>query len=100
LPFSIAQRDVPEQFTVPQRLYGRDSELSVLHAAFEQARSGPARLLLVTGAAGVGKTTLLRRLHEPVGRAGGNFVSGKFDQLARDVPYRALIEALSQRVQH
>jgi predicted ATPase/signal transduction histidine kinase len=99
LPFSIAQRDVPEQFTVPQRLYGRDSELSVLHSAFERARSGPARLLLVTGAAGVGKTTLLRQLHEPVARAGGHFVSGKFDQLARDVPYRALIEALSQRLQ-
>ena len=100
LPFVIAQRDVPEQFTVPQRLYGRDSELGVLHAAFERARSGPARLLLVTGAAGVGKTTLLRRLHEPVARAGGHFVVGKFDQLARDVPYRALIEALSQRLQH
>ncbi|HEU5297842.1 MAG TPA: ATP-binding sensor histidine kinase [Burkholderiaceae bacterium] len=99
LPFVIAQRDVPEQFTVPQRLYGRDKELGVLHDAFERARSGPARLLLVTGAAGVGKTTLLRRLHEPVVRAGGHFVSGKFDQLARDVPYRALIEALSQRLQ-
>jgi predicted ATPase/signal transduction histidine kinase len=99
LPFPIAQRDVPEQFTVPQRLYGRDAELKLLHEAFERARSGPARLLLVTGAAGVGKTTLLRRLHEPVARAGGHFVSGKFDQLARDVPYCALIEALSQRLQ-
>lgn len=99
LPFTIAQRDVPEQFSVPQRLYGRESELSALHEAFERARSGPARLLLVTGAAGVGKTTLLRRLQEPVARAGGHFVSGKFDQLARDVPYRALIEALSQRLQ-
>lgn len=99
LPFVIAQRDVPEQFAVPQRLYGRDAELAQLQAAFDRARSGPARLLVVTGAAGVGKTALLRRLHEPVARAGGHFVSGKFDQLARDVPYRALIEALGQAVQ-
>jgi predicted ATPase/signal transduction histidine kinase len=99
LPFVIAQRDVPEQFAVPRRLYGRDSEQTLLLAAFERARTGPARLLLVSGPAGVGKTALLRRLHEPVTRAGGHFVSGKFDQLARDVPYRALLEALSQRVQ-
>jgi predicted ATPase/signal transduction histidine kinase len=99
LPFLIAERDVSEHFAVPQRLYGRDAERARLCAAFERARSERAGLLLVAGYAGVGKTTLIRDLHEPAARAQGLFVSGKFDQLSGDAPYRALIESLRQLVQ-
>jgi predicted ATPase/signal transduction histidine kinase len=99
LPFEIAQRDVPEQFAVPRRLYGRDAERAQLDAAFERTCQGPARLLLVAGYAGVGKTALIGELAEPAARAGGLFVSGKFDQLQGDAPYRALAQALRQLVQ-
>ena len=99
LPFEIAARDVPERFAVPRRLYGRDAERALLCAAFERARRGRARLLLVAGYAGVGKTALIRELHEPAARAQGLFVSGKFDQLSGDAPYRALTQALRQLVQ-
>ncbi len=103
LPFQIAERDVSEHFAVPQRLYGRESELALLAAAFDEVRRGEPALLLVSGYAGIGKTALIRELHEHVvrssGKFGGNFVSGKFDQLSRDVPYGALIQALRQLVQ-
>ena len=99
LPFEIGARDVPEQFSVPRRLYGRDAERALLYAVFERARQGRARLLLVAGYAGVGKTTLIRELHEPAARAQGLFVSGKFEQLSGDAPYRALTQALRQLVQ-
>ena len=99
LPFEIGTRDVPEQFSVPRRLYGRDAERALLVSAFERAREGRARLLLVAGYAGVGKTTLIRELHEPAARAQGLFVSGKFEQLSGDAPYRALTQALRQLVQ-
>jgi len=97
--FQIAARDVSERFAVPQRLYGRDAESAQLRAALDQARSGQPTLLLVDGYAGIGKTVLIRELHEPVARCGGKFVSGKFDQLSRDVPYGALIQALRQLMQ-
>jgi predicted ATPase/signal transduction histidine kinase len=99
LPFAIAERDVPEHFAVSQRMYGRDAERARLRAAFERARTERAGVLLVAGYAGVGKTTLIRDLHEPAARAQGLFVGGKFDQLSGDAPYRALIEALRQLVQ-
>ncbi len=99
LPFEIGARDVPEQFSVPRRLYGRDAERALLCSAFERAREGRARLLLVAGYAGVGKTTLIRELREPAARAQGLFVSGKFEQLSGDAPYRALTQALRQLVQ-
>jgi predicted ATPase/signal transduction histidine kinase/GAF domain-containing protein len=99
LPFEIGARDVPAQFAVPRRLYGRDAERAQVGAAFERARQGRARLLLVAGYAGVGKTALIQELHEPAVRSQGLFVSGKFDQLSGDAPYRALTQALRQLVQ-
>lgn len=100
MQFPIAERDVSERFSVPQRLYGRAHELAQLAAAFHEARRGPATLLLVAGYAGIGKTALIQELREPVAHARGAFVSGKFDQLSRNVPYGALVQALRQLVQH
>ncbi len=97
--FPIAAADVSDRFAVPQRLYGRDAERAALIGAFDVACHGPTTLLLVEGAAGIGKTALIQALHEPVARSRGNFVSGKFDQLSRDVPYAALVQALRQCVQ-
>lgn len=100
LPFPIARDDVSARFAVPARLYGRGPEAALLRAAFDRVHSGAggAELLLVAGYAGVGKTALIRDLHEHVTAHGGHFVAGKFDQLSRDVPYAALIQALHQLV--
>jgi len=99
LAFEVGTRDVPEHFALPQRLYGREAERAQLQSAFERACQGRARLLLVAGYAGVGKTTLIHELNESAARAQGLFVSGKFDQLSGDAPYRALTQALRQLVQ-
>lgn len=95
--FPLAQQDVPERFQMPQRLYGRDREVAELMSAFDRARGGVA-LALVTGASGIGKSRLINELHKPVTERRGYFISGKFDQLHRDVPYSALIAALRDLV--
>jgi DNA-binding CsgD family transcriptional regulator len=43
-------------------LVGRQQELTALRTALDQIRAGEPRLVLVEGAAGIGKTSLLRRL--------------------------------------
>ncbi len=98
-PFQVGARDVSDHFAIPNRLFGREAERRALLAAFERAWNGPASLLVVEGPAGIGKTALIRELQAPVSRSRGHFVSGKFDQLSRDVPYGALSQALRQRVQ-
>jgi len=91
--FPLGSRDVSDRFLMPRRLYGRDGEIAQLVAAFDAVRAGSSAVLLVSGYPGIGKTALIRELLEPVVRRGGRFVSGKFDQVVRDMPYGALIQA-------
>ncbi len=92
--FAIAENDVPNKFLLSQKLYGREVEVKKLLDSFERVHQiGQAEVLLVTGHAGVGKTTLVQEVHKPIIESKGYFISGKFDQLQRDVPYRALIQA-------
>jgi Nif-specific regulatory protein len=65
--------------------------------AFEQVCAGrtaqTAIMLLVAGYSGIGKTSLIQELYKPIVRQRGYFISGKFDQVARSVPFGALIQA-------
>jgi predicted ATPase/HPt (histidine-containing phosphotransfer) domain-containing protein len=92
--FALGQRDVPERFQVSQKLFGRQNETAMLMEAFEAASTGPAKLLLVSGPSGVGKSSLIREIHKPVVGRRGKFVAGKFDQLDRNVPYGALLQGV------
>ena len=56
-------------------------------------------MLLVEGYAGIGKTALIQQLMRPIVRQRGYFISGKFDQVARGVPFGALIQAFRGLVQ-
>jgi predicted ATPase len=95
-PFALAQRDVPDRFLISQKLYGRELEVSALLGAFDrvcQAGSAPAAMMLVAGYSGIGKTSLIQELYRPIIRARGYFITGKFDQVVRSVPFGALIQA-------
>lgn len=88
-PFGLGEADVPLRFHLPQKLYGRDAEVAQIVAAFDRASRGSAELLLINGAPGVGKSALVHEVHRPLTGRRGNFVSGKFDQYQRDVPFHA-----------
>ncbi|WP_437916740.1 AAA family ATPase [Sorangium sp. So ce302] len=93
-PFALGERDLSDRFQVPQRLYGREREVTALLAVFERVvASGRPELVLVSGYSGIGKSSLVAELHRPVVRERGFFLSGKFEQAARDVPYSAFHQA-------
>lgn len=96
--FPLARHDVPNRFHIPQRLYGREKETQELLQSFENACMGKSEILFVSGYSGIGKSCLIRELYKPITKRKGYFVSGKFDQLHRNIPYSALIIALRDLV--
>lgn len=95
-PFAIAQQDLSAQLQVPQKLYGRESEAASLMAAFDRVSQGSSEMVLVTGYAGIGKSSIVDEIHKPVVRQRGFFINGKFDQYQKNVPYAALIQSFRQ----
>jgi diguanylate cyclase (GGDEF)-like protein len=83
-PFALCTRDFPARLAPPSRPLGRQPEIEALEAALANAVDGGGGFVLVSGAAGVGKTTLLDELRPAVAARNGWFVSGKFDNHRRE----------------
>jgi predicted ATPase/transcriptional regulator of aromatic amino acid metabolism/tRNA A-37 threonylcarbamoyl transferase component Bud32 len=96
----LGQDDVRDRFVIPQRLYGRESEIGQLLEAFDRVAAGPIEMVLVSGYSGIGKTSLIQEIHGSLAQRRGHFIAGKFDQLARDVPYAGLAQAFGGLVRH
>lgn len=102
-PFALARDDIPDRLKISQKLYGRDPELATLLSTFEQVASGEpppaqARMLLISGYAGIGKSVLIQELYKPVTQKQGYFIAGKFDQFQRNIPYSAVVAAFQSLV--
>ena len=95
--FPIGKHDIPKKLRISQKIYGRDKEINQLLNSFESICQGKVEMVVVQGPAGVGKTSLIREMYKPVTRANGFFIDGKFDQLQRDIPYSAFIQAFKQQ---
>ncbi|HVH45094.1 MAG TPA: ATP-binding sensor histidine kinase [Labilithrix sp.] len=93
-PITLGQDDLSDRLQIPQRLYGRASERAKLLGALDRMIDGSApELCLVSGYSGVGKTSLVHELLRSISGARGFFLSGKFDQLGRSVPYGTIAVA-------
>jgi AAA ATPase domain/Protein kinase domain len=96
-PFPLGADDVPDHLLIPERLYGRESEIKLLLAAFDRvADRGTTELVLVSGYSGVGKSSVVNELQKALVPSRGLFASGKFDQYKRDIPYATLAQAFQQ----
>jgi serine/threonine protein kinase len=93
-PFELGKRDISERFVIPEKLYGRQTEVETLLAAFERISSGNSEIMLVAGFSGIGKTAVVNEVHKPIVRQRGYFIKGKFDQFNRNIPFSAWVQAL------
>ncbi|MUH01226.1 AAA family ATPase [Scytonema sp. UIC 10036] len=94
--FIVGQLDLYSQFLIPQKLYGREKEVTILMNAFERVSHGATEMMLVSGYSGIGKSCLVNEVHKPIVRQRGYFISGKFDQFKRNIPYASLIQAFQE----
>ena len=93
-PF-VLNLEVAGRFELPTRLYGRDSTIAALDAAFDAIADGGRGVILVEGKPGVGKTVVVRRVHAALAARGAWFAEGRFDAHRHQVPYDALRTAFA-----
>ncbi|WP_448266634.1 AAA family ATPase [Nostoc sp. DSM 114159] len=91
--FPIAQRDVCDRFIIPDKLYGRETEVETLLQAFERVSTGATEMMLVAGFSGIGKTVVVNEVHKPIVKKRGYFIKGKYDQFQRNIPFSAFVQA-------
>jgi PAS domain S-box-containing protein len=97
--FPLGERDVPNRLLIPERLYGRETEVEILVSAFDRAASqGSLEVVLISGYSGVGKSSVVNESQKARVPSRGLFASGKFDQYRRDVPYATLIQAFKSLI--
>ncbi|MBG1241743.1 trifunctional serine/threonine-protein kinase/ATP-binding protein/sensor histidine kinase [Nostoc sp. NZL] len=93
VPFELGVRDISDRFVIPEKLYGRQTEVETLLAAFGRVADGATEMILVAGFSGIGKTAVVNEVHKPIVRQRSYFIKGKFDQFQRDIPLSGLVQA-------
>jgi serine/threonine protein kinase len=90
--------DIPDTFSLSNKVYGRDEELLTLDNVINmiEVTKQPA-IVLISGFSGIGKSVLVQELKfkHPSGLV---FASGKYDQINRGVPYSAIISSINELV--
>ena len=98
-PFPLAENDASDRLRIPEKLYGREAEIDSLVAAFDRVVTvGTTELVLISGYAGIGKSSIVNELHKVLVPSRSLFAAGKFDQYKRNIPYATLAQAFQSLV--
>ncbi|MBW8331782.1 MAG: AAA family ATPase [Prolixibacteraceae bacterium] len=98
--FKAGLYDLTGHYKQNQKLYGRENEINELLNYFKNLSVLKSMLVLVAGYSGVGKSALIRHIKYPIIQNHGTFISGKFDQFKKDIPYYAFIEAIQEFIKN
>ncbi|MCF4965923.1 AAA family ATPase [Nostoc sp. CMAA1605] len=96
--FTLGDYDITDKFHIPQKLYGREQEITQLLNAFESVSQGNTEMIIISGYSGIGKSALVNEINKPITRQRGYFIQGKFNQLQRDIPYAAITQAFQDLI--
>ncbi|KAF3901374.1 hypothetical protein ABW21_db0208870 [Orbilia brochopaga] len=97
--YVIGEADANSQFSVTDKLYGREAVLKTLNDCYngvKQKRAG--EMVLIGGGSGVGKSRLVQEVQKTVIKNKGYFTSGKFEQYKRNTAFFSLIQTLQDLV--
>ena len=92
--FSVCSNEESGTLSFSHTLYGRQDEMTEISGNFQRAHAGSRAIMVVQGASGVGKSSIIRELIPIVSQQKAVFVSGKFDQFKSDQAYSGLLDAL------
>ena len=104
---SLASQDICDRFQIPQKLYGRETQINTLLAAFERVTDNRPRtqeqkrveMMLVAGDCGSGKSLLAQEIYKQIIEKEGYFITGKFDRVQQNFPDSAVVKAFQELIQ-
>lgn len=97
--FQLASHDNEEILYIPQKLFGRDKEFEQLQAIYTATlEHQKPEIVIIKGRAGVGKTFLVQELQREIDYSRSYYISGHFDELQKNTPRSAVIDALNDLV--
>jgi len=99
-PFILGQQDVSDHLTISQKVYARKKEVQELLEACDRVFRGEKELLLLSGYAGIGKSSIVKEIIKPVIAKNGYFAKGKYERLNRMTSYSAFVEAFQELIHH
>ena len=121
--FPLGTQDISDKFQIPQKLYGREREVEMLLTAFERVagsyefsvmssqleapiqnsklktQNSHREMMLIAGYSGIGKSALVQEIYKPITQKRGYFISGKFEQFQRNIPYSAVVSSFQELAQ-
>lgn len=90
----IGTHDFSPIFQIPEKLYGRNKDVTQIMKSFSRVMEGTKELVFVSGQSGIGKSILINEVNKPIVEYKGYFISGKYELLKRASPYYAIVYAL------
>lgn len=100
ISFEPGDTEEIRKFLIPQKLYGRDSELQTFHDIISSSLHSKPSLFMVKGYSGIGKTSFINEVIPMVLIQDGLFLKGKFDQYNRNNAYGAFLSVFSNFIHH
>lgn len=97
--FELGEKDLPRHFRIPEKIYGREKELSCLIDSFLETVQGDTRVIFLTGREGIGKAKLADEMKRLTMEQNGYFVSGRSEQSANPAPYKVLTRVFEDLIQ-
>ncbi|MDP4180018.1 MAG: AAA family ATPase [Bacillota bacterium] len=96
--FIPGKGDILDRFEIPHKLYGREEEIEMMIDGFEKAADGGREFLLVSGYSGIGKSSLIHEIRKPIIGRKGYFITGKYNQFERVIPYFGITQAFQELI--
>ncbi|HEY9665225.1 MAG TPA: AAA family ATPase, partial [Coleofasciculaceae cyanobacterium] len=103
------EREVETLLTAFERVAGKDKEergdrgavftnISTENAPLSSlspttSPQSKIEMMLIAGYSGIGKSALVQEIYKPITQKRSYFISGKFDQFQRNIPYSAVVNA-------
>lgn len=97
--FTLGSKDFSLEFRVSEKVYGRQKEIKEILESFNYMyKNGKPELTVITGQAGIGKSSLVKEISKLILSARIYFIFGEYEQYSKNLPFSGFIKAFTMLI--